>query len=281
MIFGMHPAVAVGLGILGYQGLRILRNRGGPDIEETEQVGSDDLNGGSPSFLAFLTGKMGVDRYPTDIHEVASEDHFTRHPEFINLADYSKGRFIRWEPPTEADRADDARRGLRRMRYSQDTTIFWFFRTSRELVTPCVFDPELDVEFIPPGTKPGIPLEGLLILKRSLNGKHLAREAMSRAVMHARDMRQMNELQADAIQNLLSLERLRMSQIGSEHWSSEMEKMIKNNSRVMRELGGRGGPQPAFGGGMGYSDPYGEEIYGTDGGAYGAQGAEGAWRLEG
>ena len=166
----VHPAVIVGLLLLAFQGYRMFRMKRAPEIVETELVGSMQEQG--PSFFDFLTGNMGgVDRYPTEVHELSSDEHFGRHPEFFNQADFSKGRFIRWEPPTHADKADDAKRNLRRMRLSQDTTVFWFFKSSKEMVTPCVFDPELDVEFIPPGTKAGVPLcVKILILKRPISG---------------------------------------------------------------------------------------------------------------
>jgi len=275
----IHPLVGAGLAFAAWQGYVLVKAKFSGDGREavSERIEASPEGAARPALNLFAT--EGVERYPMNIADVPSDDISAGPPEFFNMADFSRGRFLGWEPPRASDLADDAKRRLRRMRIGMDTTKFWWFKTSVEKVTPCVFDPALDVEFISPGTYPGVPLEGIVLIKRSLDGKRLAREAISRALMETRDLQHLTEIQADVLYKHLSLERLKGVAVGSDRHTEEMEKIAENHHRIMRKIGGTQRP-PGFGEGMPFANPFGEETFGADSAMQGGGGMEGAWRLE-
>jgi hypothetical protein len=202
---------------------------------------------------------------------------FGGQPQFFNEADCSKGRFLGWVR-TDMDRADSRKieNGLYRAPVTQDVKYFWFFPGTKEVTTPCVFRPGIDSIHYTAGEKTGVPVEGMIVLKRSLDGQSIATGTTERYRSLLLDEKHKNGILQDMLIGLRDKERLAGLEDSSKESSEEMEKRLRRTKKIHDAASGRGGND--FMGG----NPYGQEMYGPEPepGPLGGEGSNTLWNFE-
>lgn len=208
-------------------------------------------------FFGLVTPKQ---RFP---HKVTDMDAKAfGYPYFYNEVDHTKGRFVHWFRK-KIDEADERKVGLYRAKIMTDHIFLWFFKTSRELVTPCVFRPGIDAIQKLPGEEPGVPPEGMVIFKRSMDGKRVSEEA-SYNRWRARVLleRHQKKMLDDMVTTLLSKDHLEASSLVNKETTDQIENILKRLNKIRSAAGSGGAGEMGLGGGFG--QPYGDEIYGTE-----------------
>lgn len=200
-------------------------------------------------------------------------------PLFYNEIDHSKGRFLGWIR-NDMDQADDRKilHNFYRAKIAKDVKYFWFFPGHKIETTPCVFRPGIDAIQKQPGEEPGVPPEGMLIFKRSMDGKRVSQDndARWRSMLH--DQKHLNTVMQDMILNLRDKERLQGSSEIADEVISAIENKLKRSKRAHDAASGRSssGDMSPLGG-----SPYGREMYSPDAGLEGGGGSDSMWNFEG
>lgn len=227
--------------------------------------------------LAKETGRHAISveqRYPKDIQELNSKA-LGGQPEFYNEADHSRGRFLGWTRTTE-DRSDMRviEGDFYRARILKDVKYLGFFKASKEEITPCVFRPHIDAVFKAPGEEPGVPPEGIVVFKRSLDGIKLAFGHDERYRLLLIDERHKRSIMADMLHNMREKERLLGAEDASKDLSEEIENKLKRSKKMHDAASGRSAERDI-------TAPYTNEMYGDeDSLGAGQTGSEGLWKFE-
>jgi hypothetical protein len=211
-----------------------------------------------------------------------SASAFGGRPLFFNEADCSRGRFLGWAR-TDIDRADKRKveNGLYRARITQDVKYFWFFPGVKEVMTPCVFRPNIDAVSYNPGQMEGVPPEGMIVFKRSFDGQRLAIGTGERYRSLLLDEQHKNSILLDMLINIKDKERLMGLEDSSKESTDEMERRLKRTKKLHDAAQGRG-----MNDGLGFGgnpNPYAGEMYGNepdDLGAPGGGGSDTLWKFE-
>lgn len=217
---------------------------------------------------------LPIDKYPKDIAG-QSPKSLGGQPLFYNEVDHSKGRFLGWVL-NDADKSDTRKiqNGFYRARLHMDVTRFWFIKSHKEVLTPCVFRPGIDAITKGPGEEEGIPPEGLVIFKRSLDGTKLSASCSDRYRNQLLDEKHKGGVLADMMISLRDKERYQGLGDSTKELTDEMENNLKRTKKVHDAVLNR--PSTGFGA------PYGNEIYGTESPDNLGLGADsGLWKFEG
>lgn len=196
-------------------------------------------------------------------------------PLFYNEVDHSQGRFVSFFRKQE-DYADEriVKNNFYRIRYLKDVTKFWFIRTSEEEETSCVFRPGIDTITKHCGEQPGIPAEGLVIIKRSMDGRNLGRGDSERYRLQLLQEKDWTKMQSDMLLQLQDRTRLQTLDPTSKEYVDLMEQLLKRTSKIHSAARSSGSSESSFG------SPYANEIYGgEDTGGSPDGGSEGLWKL--
>lgn len=225
------------------------------------------------TFLATIKDFFAsTDRYPKDIRDKGAGGP----PQFYNEADHTRGRFAGWvRTPEDKSDVRKVQNGFYRASLNIDVKYFWFFPGHKRVLTPCVFRPGIDSNTIGPGEEEGIPPEGLVIFKRSLDGLKLAPSSADRYRNLMLDEKHKNGVLADMIINMKDKERLAGLGDASKEATDEMETKMKRTRKVHDVAAGRGEPNPM-------TSPYSQEMYGQEGLEGGGPATpESVWKFEG
>lgn len=213
-------------------------------------------------------------RYPTS-HETTTPKTLGGKPHLYNEADHTRGRFLAFiRTPTDKEDERVLKGGFYRIRYLKDVKKFWFYKTSQEETTPCVFRPGIDTLMKNPGEEPGVPPEGLIVVKRSMDGHRVATTGADRYRIQLLNERAKNSILADSMLNLLDKDRLANLPLSGEELSSELEKLLKRTKKVHDAASGRSNSDHNFG------SPYGNELFGNEPPSTPSTN-EGLWNFEG
>jgi len=196
-------------------------------------------------------------------------------PYFYNEIDHTRGRFVHWFRK-KIDEADERKEGLYRAKVLSDATFLWFFKISRELITPCVFRPGIDAIQLLPGEQPGVPPEGMVIFKRSMDGKFVSPTASYNRwrAMYLTEKHEKNMLD-DMLSTLLSKDKLEASALTSKESTDKMIQLLKRLRKIQSAAGSGGGSGGDY---DRYGNQYSDEVYG---GEEDTPQNEGVWNLEG
>lgn len=199
-------------------------------------------------------------------------------PQFYNEVDHNYGRFLGMFR-TATDMADDRviHNNCYRIRYLKDVTYFWWFKSSKEEITPCVFRPGIDVISKHVGEETGVPSEGLVIIKRSMDGQRLQRGEQERYRMMLLHEKNYSKMLADMLLSLQDRQRLAHMDPGSKEYVDTMVEMLQRTKKIQDAAGGR-----SSGGDNMFNNPYSQEMYGaedTTPSNTGSEGGDGLWRL--
>jgi hypothetical protein len=199
------------------------------------------------------------ERFPSDLNELSGRS-LGGQPTFYNLADHRKGRFLGWTR-YDIDKASErvVHNNLYRLRIAVDVKFWWFIVGNKEIITPCVFRPNIDSKFIAPGSEEGVPPEGVLMLYRSITGTRLVKSNSERFKQQLLDSHHKIKIMSDMIANLNDKERIQGAREGSKLLVDEIESRIKQSKRM---TGGGSSPSPDLYGGLG--NPYGGENFGDE-----------------
>jgi len=199
-------------------------------------------------------------------------------PMYYNEVDHTIGRFVSMYR-TESDMADARviHNNCYRIRYLKDVTYFWFIKASKEEITPCVFRPGIDVISKAPGEAAGVPAEGIVIIKRSMDGQLLATGDGERYRSLLLMEKSWNAMLADKILFMSDHQRRAHMDPTSKEYTDDMVAMVKRNKTIVDAAGGQ--RQDNFG----LGNPYAQEMYGNEDsipqpGGDGGQ-DNGLWRL--
>jgi len=220
-----------------------------------------------------------IDRYPKDISDEPAKS-LGGQPFFYNEVDHSRGRFLGWIR-TDEDRADERKidNGFYRARVTRDVRFFWFFVGHKEETTPCVFRPGIDAITKGPGEEEGVPPEGIVVFKRSMDGMKLAISNSERYRSLLLDEKHKTSIMADMIVAMKDKERLTGLGESSKEFSEEMENILRRSRKVHDAAAGRAGSD-----GMGVgTNPYGADMYGNEDSSptTGSPGTDNLWKFEG
>lgn len=196
-------------------------------------------------------------------------------PLFYNEVDHSIGRFLSTFR-TESDMADQRiiHNNCYRVRYLKDVKYLGLFKASREEVTPCVFRPGIDLVFKSPGEEPGIPSEGIVVLKRSMDGQRLGHGDNVRLRSMIQIERSQNKMLADMLIMIQDKKRLAHMDPTSKEYTEDMINMLKRTKQIHDAASGRRDE------GSGFSNPYAQEMYGAeDTTPQSGAGEDGLWKL--
>lgn len=196
-------------------------------------------------------------------------------PLYYNDVDHSYGRFVGLVR-TETDRADPRiiHNNCFRVRYLKDVKYFWGIKASKEYTTPCVFRPGIDIHNKSPGEEDGVPSEGLVIIKRSMDGQRLARGEGERYRSLLLQEKGYNRMLSDMLLTVQQKNKLAHMDPTSKEYVDAMVQMLQRTKKIQDAAGGRSG-----GNDFGLANPYSQEMYGAEDNTPSAGGDEGLWRL--
>lgn len=214
-----------------------------------------------------------VDRYPKDVKDLPAKS-LGGQPQFYNEVDHSRGRFIAWIR-TKEDLADERviLNNFYRARVRLDVKYFWFIPAHKDELTPCVFRPNIDAVFKGPGEEVGVPTEGIVILKRSLDGTRLATGQGERFRQLLLDEKHKNTILADMMVTVRDKERIMGLADTSKEAADEIENQLKRTRKVHDAAMGRKDSSDI-------SSPYGSEMYGDEDITAGT-GSQDIWQFQG
>jgi hypothetical protein len=196
-------------------------------------------------------------------------------PYFYNEVDHTKGRFLGWVKYDE-DKADIRKWKFYRARVNIDVRYLWVFKGAKEVVTPCVFRPGIDCIFKAPGEEEGIPPEGLMVFRRSMDGRRLGGDAVNRYRNILLDTQHKNSVLSDTLYALRDKERLMGSGDMMKETTDDLEIKMKRIRKMHDSAVGkndRGMNQ--------FANPYGQEMYGEEQQGMNPAGADSTWKFEG
>lgn len=216
-----------------------------------------------------------IERYPKGIRGL-SDKSLGGQPEFYNEVDHSRGRFLGWErTPYDLGDPRKTENGFMRARISRDVTYFWFIKGHKTELTPCVFRPGIDAITRGPGEEDGVPPEGIVIFKRSLDGMRLASGHSERYRSLLLDEKHKNSILADMILNMKSKERIAGAEDTSREATEEIENKLKRTKKMHDVAGGRSGAGDMMG------NHYGPDMYGPENIDGNAPSGDGLWKFDG
>ena len=238
---------------------------------ESKNKPAGPMNAINASMAEFF---VPIDKYPKDIAGISPKT-LGGQPLFYNEVDHTKGRFLGWVR-NDADKADvrKMQNGFYRARIHMDVMRFWFIRSHKEILTPCVFRPGIDAITKGPGEEEGVPPEGLVIFKRSLAGTELANSTSERYRNQLLDEKFKNGVMADMLITVRDKERYQGLGDASKELTDEMENNLKRTKKVHDAIQNR----PS---GLGYGAPYGSEMYGAENPDLGLGNESNLWKFEG
>lgn len=218
---------------------------------------------------------VAQDRYPKDIKELSGKS-LGGQPYYYNEVDHTRGRFLGWIRNKE-DLADERviLNNYYRARILIDVKIFWIIPASHEEVTSCRFRPGIDSITKGPGEEIGIPPEGMIIFKRSIDGTRLTQGAGERWRSQLLEEKHTKSILVDIITNLRDKERFANYGDTSKEYTDQMENKLKRTKKLHDVSAGRNS------GLEGYGTPYGQEMYGEENQGIGAGGSENLWNFQG
>jgi hypothetical protein len=196
-------------------------------------------------------------------------------PLYYNEVDHTSGRFLGLFR-TDADMADERiiHNDFYRIRYLYDVTYFWWFKASKEATTPCVFRPAIDVISKQPGEEAGVPAEGLVIIRRSMDGQRIVTGVGERYKHLLLQERSFSKMLADMLIGMEDKQRLAFMDPGSKEYVEHMTQMLQRTKKIHDAASGRSG-----GDGFGLGAPYAQEMYGAEDTTPSPGGEEGLWKL--
>jgi hypothetical protein len=200
------------------------------------------------------------ERYPSNINDLGGRS-LGGQPTFYNLADHRKGRFLGWTR-YEIDKGNERviHNNLYRARVAVDVKFWWFIVGNKEIITPCVFRPNIDSKFIAPGEEEGVPPEGVLMLYRSITGTRLVRTNSERFKQQLIDSKNQIKIMSDVIANLNDKERIMGAREASKGLVDEIESRIKQSKRMTGGGSSNSNMDPY----AGVNNLYGSENFGGD-----------------
>jgi hypothetical protein len=218
---------------------------------------------------------VSQDRYPKDL-SVLSDKSVGGQPYFYNEVDHTRGRFIRLYRTPE-DLADERVLATNsyRARVLIDSKIFWFIPRSHPETTVCRFRKGIDIVTINPGEEVGVPPEGLVIFKRSMDGTRISQGAGERWRSQLLEEKYTKSILVDHITNLRDKERFTAYGDTSKEYTDQMENKLKRTKKLHDVSAGRNT------GMEGYGSPYTQEMYGEESPGLAAGGSENLWNFQG
>ena len=218
---------------------------------------------------------VAQERYPKDIKELSAKS-LGGQPYFYNEVDHTKGRFLGLYR-TKEDLADERviLNNYYRARILIDVRIFWFIPASHEESTPCRFRENIDIITKLPGEEVGVPPEGLVIFKRSMDGTRLTQGAGERWRSQLLEEKYTKSILVDTITNLRDKERFTAYGDTSKEYTDQMENKLKRTKKLHDVSAGKNS------GLEGYGTPYGQEMYGEENPGLAAGGSENLWNFQG
>ncbi len=215
----------------------------------------------TPSNITKELIKKGVTSTPRYSKSIQEYDvrHLGGQPQFFNLADHSRGRFLGFFR-TENDKADPriANNNFFRIKYLVDSTTLWFIKSSKTAQTPCVFRPGIDVILKAPGEEVGLPPDGLVMIHRSMDGTKLATGFGDRMRNKFLDEQHKANILKDMIAVMHDKERLAGLGDDNKTFTDEMEEKLKRTKRLHKAAIGSKESSDMMG------NPYGSEMYGDE-----------------
>jgi hypothetical protein len=181
-------------------------------------------------------------------------------PQFYNEVDHTYGRFLGMFR-TDADMGDSRviHNNCFRIRYLQDVTYFYWFKGSKEVISPCVFRPGIDVISKQPGEEAGVPTEGLVVIKRSMDGQRLLRGDHERYRSMLLAEKSYSQMLADMLLSVQDRQRLAHMDPGSKDYVDTMVEMLQRTKKIQEAAGGRQRDDS-----FGLNNPYSSELYGAE-----------------
>ena len=218
---------------------------------------------------------VSQERYPKSIKELSGKS-LGGQPYFYNEVDHTKGRFLGTyrEPVDLADERVLATNSYR-ARVLIDARIFWFIPVSHEETTPCRFREGIDIITKMPGSEVGVPPEGLVIFKRSMDGTRLTQGGGERWRAALLEEKHTKSILVDIITNLRDKERFVSYGDTSKEYTDQMENKLKRTKKLHDVSAGKNSGLEGFG------NPYAQEMYGEENPNLGAGGSENLWNFQG
>jgi hypothetical protein len=243
-----------------------------PMFKREKKEGKKTTEAVTTSLKAYVTPEYTT---PKDVGKMSPKS-MGGIPMFYNEVDHTKGRFLGWMRYPE-DYADEriVLNGFYRARINVDVRYLWLFPGAKEEVTPCRFRPGIDSVFKAPGEEQGIPPEGLMILKRSIDGRRLGPDSLNRYRNRLLDELHRNAMLSDTISAVRDKERLLAHGDMTREAQEDMMIKLKRNRKTQDAAMGKSDRQQGFG------MPYGQEMYGNEEGAGVLPGADQTWKFEG
>ena len=189
--------------------------------------------------------------------------------DFYNEVDHTRGKF-HYYYKTESDKHDPRKAEYFRIRYSVDAKMWGFLPAWKTYNTRCVFRPGVDTDFISPGQECGISEDGLVVIKKSMDGMRLSSSTNNVTRHKLFDAEHQLEVMANFHMLTRDKERFTSYKPTSEEFMDELEGGIKNLRKLEKRESTPGG------------DPYARAIYDTPGletGEVTPGGGDGGWNM--
>lgn len=145
--------------------------------------------------------------------------------------DHTRGKF-HYFYKTDSDQHDPRKKEFYRIKYSVDAKLFGVFPSWKTYTTRCAFRPGIDTAFVAPGQEPGISEDGLIVIKRSLDGTRLSSQSNNMLRHKVLDLEHQMEVMANF--NLMLRDKERFSSY--KPTGQEFLDELKNGMENLRKL---------------------------------------------